>query len=196
MSDPSQIIDPASRGYASRQGRLCAQMRWTGMQVALGLLVCAAIGIGLATAPEMAWLGLSALIALLSVSTVGVRLLAMVVAIWRDPTIQIAAVDIQNVDVSTLPRYCVLVPLYREPEVVPHLLAALESLVYPRDRLDIQFLVEPDDQVTIEALGRQQLPGYMRVTTAPLGTPRTKPPCPRRWPSGPAASRPFRAPGR
>lgn len=72
------------------------------------------------------------------------------------------------------PLYTVLVPLYREAAVVPGLVAALASLDYPQERLDIKFLVECDDHDTKAAFSGL-LFSHMEVVVVPDGRPRTKP---------------------
>ncbi|MFA7261482.1 MAG: glycosyltransferase family 2 protein [Caulobacter sp.] len=74
-----------------------------------------------------------------------------------------------------LPAYTVIVALYREAEVAADLVAALESLDYPRDRLQILIVLESDDAETWRALAGLPLPGFIEVLAAPPGTPRTKP---------------------
>lgn len=74
-----------------------------------------------------------------------------------------------------LPRYAVLVALYREADVVGQLLEALNQLDYPKDRLQISLIVEEDDTETRAALGSLRLGAHMRVVVVPAGVPRTKP---------------------
>jgi glycosyltransferase XagB len=76
---------------------------------------------------------------------------------------------------SALPSYCVLVPLHREARIVPALVERLNALLYPRDRLDVLFLVEADDLETAAALQALPLPPSMLVMRLPEGDPRTKP---------------------
>jgi cellulose synthase/poly-beta-1,6-N-acetylglucosamine synthase-like glycosyltransferase len=76
---------------------------------------------------------------------------------------------------ARLPRYGVLVPLYREARIVPKLLAALGRLDYPPEKLDIRICVEQDDGATRAALDAAGLPGWMQVVVVPPGQPRTKP---------------------
>lgn len=77
---------------------------------------------------------------------------------------------------AELPTYTVLVALYQEANMLPQLSAALDCLHYPRDRLEIVFLVEEDDQSTrIAASTAVQGRPHMRVTVVPAGRPRTKP---------------------
>lgn len=74
------------------------------------------------------------------------------------------------------PVYTILVPMYREPpQVVANLLAALERLDYPKDRLDVILLLEEDDESTLQSCKSLSPPGYVRLITVPPSLPRTKP---------------------
>ncbi|WP_166443737.1 glycosyltransferase [Rhabdaerophilum calidifontis] len=79
------------------------------------------------------------------------------------------------VESRNLPRYSVLVPLYREANIVADLVARLDALQYPRDRLEILFLVESDDAETRAALAAVPRPPGFLIFPVPEGTPRTKP---------------------
>lgn len=74
-----------------------------------------------------------------------------------------------------LPAYSVIVPLFREAEVVPQLVAALEAIDYPRNRLQLLFVIEADDPQTRAALAAAALPAHAEIVVAPPGFPRTKP---------------------
>jgi len=50
-----------------------------------------------------------------------------------------------------LPRYTILVPMYREAAVLPGLVRALKALDYPAHLLDIKLVLEEDDAETIAA---------------------------------------------
>lgn len=78
---------------------------------------------------------------------------------------------------APLPVYSVLVPLHREARIAPQIVDALAALDYPRDRLDIQFLVEEPDRETRAALLAEigRLGAAATVTVVPDGLPRTKP---------------------
>ncbi|MBO6675523.1 MAG: glycosyltransferase [Rhizobiales bacterium] len=76
---------------------------------------------------------------------------------------------------ADLPIYSVLVPIYDEAAMVPQLIASLRALDYPPDKLEIFLLAEADDQATLQALSRQNLPGHMAVIRVPPSEPRTKP---------------------
>jgi cellulose synthase/poly-beta-1,6-N-acetylglucosamine synthase-like glycosyltransferase len=72
------------------------------------------------------------------------------------------------------PVYTVLCPLYREANVVPDLLAALDALDYPTHALDVKLLVEADDAETVAALAVLAQP-HIEVVVVPAAAPRTKP---------------------
>ncbi|XWN32024.1 MAG: glycosyltransferase family 2 protein [Devosia sp.] len=76
---------------------------------------------------------------------------------------------------SELPDYTILVPLYREDEGLIQLVRALRRLDYPREKLDIQFLVEADDLMTQRAVRSAARYLNCRMSVVPEGSPRTKP---------------------
>ncbi len=73
------------------------------------------------------------------------------------------------------PVISILVPLYRERDIAPRLVARLGALTWPREKLDVLLVVEEDDQLTRAALRRARLPAWMRVIVAPESTLKTKP---------------------
>jgi glycosyltransferase XagB len=83
---------------------------------------------------------------------------------------QVAALN--DVD---LPIYSILVPVYKEPEVVPRLLKALARIDYPREKLDVLLLMEADDLETIAKAKEAKPPSFFRFILVPESLPRTKP---------------------
>jgi cellulose synthase/poly-beta-1,6-N-acetylglucosamine synthase-like glycosyltransferase len=76
---------------------------------------------------------------------------------------------------SELPTYTVMIPAYREPEVINNLVASIAQLEYPVDRLQVLVLVEADDDETIDAV-RDEDPGpQFTLVLVPPAEPRTKP---------------------
>lgn len=76
---------------------------------------------------------------------------------------------------EALPHYSLIVPLYREADVAGELVANLDRLDYPRDRLQALIVLEADDQITQAAFHALDLPAFIQVLVAPPGEPRTKP---------------------
>lgn len=74
-----------------------------------------------------------------------------------------------------LPTYSIIVALYREAASVAGLVQALEKLDYPREKLDIKIVLEPDDLPTRDALDCLALRPEFDILVAPASGPRTKP---------------------
>lgn len=78
-------------------------------------------------------------------------------------------------ELTDLPMYTILCPLYREAGVLPQLVAACSALDYPKARLDVKLLLEEDDAETRAVIAQAQLPAYMEVVVVPAEGQRTKP---------------------
>ena len=76
---------------------------------------------------------------------------------------------------SELPVYSILVPLYREANVIPALARALRAIDYPAEKIDIKLIVEADDAATIVAAENAAIDPRFTVIRVPPGAPRTKP---------------------
>ncbi len=76
---------------------------------------------------------------------------------------------------DNLPIYSVLIPLYKEEMKASSILLAIEKLNYPKSKLDVKFIIEADDQMTIRALAGLSIPSYVHVIKVPYSLPRTKP---------------------
>lgn len=73
------------------------------------------------------------------------------------------------------PVYTLLIALKDEADSAAQLSAAICSLEYPRDRLDIKLLIETGDEATRDALRLQRWPAGTQLLIVPPGMPRTKP---------------------
>ncbi|MCC6947337.1 MAG: glycosyltransferase [Bradyrhizobiaceae bacterium] len=74
-----------------------------------------------------------------------------------------------------LPVYTIILPLYREAPVVAKLIAAIQRLDYPREKLDVKLLLEEEDLETREAVARLDLAAPFEIIAPPKDGPRTKP---------------------
>lgn len=74
-----------------------------------------------------------------------------------------------------LPRYTVLVPVYKEANIVANLIGNLGALDYPAHLLEVLILVEEDDVETRAAAEAAHPPAHFRFITVPAGAPQTKP---------------------
>jgi cellulose synthase/poly-beta-1,6-N-acetylglucosamine synthase-like glycosyltransferase len=76
---------------------------------------------------------------------------------------------------ADLPSFTVLIPAYRERQVVEHLLRAIGTLDYPRDKFEVKLVLEADDHETIEAASAVELTIDVEIVLVPPAEPRTKP---------------------
>ncbi len=83
--------------------------------------------------------------------------------------------EVEALDDDHLPVYTILVPVYKEPEVVHILVNSLKKMDYPQSKLDILLLLEEDDDLTLQAAREAAPPGNWRFITVPDALPKTKP---------------------
>ncbi len=76
---------------------------------------------------------------------------------------------------SELPVYTVMIPAYREPEVINELIQRVTQFEYPPDRLDVKLLIEADDRETIAAIAASMPGDQFELVKVPPADPRTKP---------------------
>jgi cellulose synthase/poly-beta-1,6-N-acetylglucosamine synthase-like glycosyltransferase len=105
----------------------------------------------------------------------GLRALLAWVGANRSNDIKVTDHQVAILDDRDLPVYTVLVPMYKEPEVLPELVAALRRLDYPLSKLDIKLILEQDDVETVTAAQALGLEGIFEIIRVPDSQPKTKP---------------------
>lgn len=73
-------------------------------------------------------------------------------------------------DDKNLPRYSIIVPMYKEDYSLSSLIDSLSHLKYPKNKLEIVFVVEQFDRRTISYLKKQKNKFY-RIICVPRGGP-------------------------
>jgi cellulose synthase/poly-beta-1,6-N-acetylglucosamine synthase-like glycosyltransferase len=104
--------------------------------------------------------------------TVSFKLVACLVGAAAGPR---KAEDEVERDDRRLPHYTVLVPAYREANVIGGLMANLAALDYPVEKLEILVLLESDDEETIATARAARPPSTVRLVVVPDAQPKTKP---------------------
>jgi len=168
-----QEIDAASHQLGRRYPLLCC--RQNGRIPSVLPLLGTSIGVFGLLAPAVFLLGVSILMLACFFLLIGLRAWLYLLGAGetreredsRDRLVESAEIN--------WPRYTVLVPLFREAESVPGLVAALNGLDYPADKLEILFLTEYADADTRDALLDEPLHPGAQILTLPNGQPRTKP---------------------
>ena len=75
---------------------------------------------------------------------------------------------------STLPSVTILLPLYKEANMVQQLADMLRRIDYPNELMDCLILLEADDHGTTLAAVHADWPDFTRIVSVPEGQPRTK----------------------
>lgn len=83
--------------------------------------------------------------------------------------------DLRELIEDELPIYTILLPVYKEDKLIKKLIWNLQSLDYPREKLDIKLLIEEDDDKTLNAVRNLDFPAIFEVVVVPFQMPKTKP---------------------
>ncbi len=103
------------------------------------------------------------------------KLVTIFLSVVKKWEIQVQPHEIAAFKDAELPMYTILVPLYKETEVVNKIVRHISEFDYPKDKLDVKILLEPDDPGTLEAIQQTGLPGFCEVIVCPDSKPKTKP---------------------
>ncbi len=173
----AERIDEAVRGLYRRRPASSAggTMIWTWQLVAAAIAVGLVIG-GLSTAPEATIGALAGVAALPFLCVTLLRLAALREVVFAARAGRRAAGrSLPALGDRQLPVYSVLVPLFREANVLADLVRALGALDYPRAKLEVLLILEECDLETQAALLALGPPPGFRTVIVPDGQPRTKP---------------------
>jgi cellulose synthase/poly-beta-1,6-N-acetylglucosamine synthase-like glycosyltransferase len=96
-------------------------------------------------------------------------------AFGRRREIVVTDEEVAAIDERDCPIYTILVPLYRETEVLPRLIENLSALDYPKSKLEVLLLAEEDDIETIETIESLDLAPFFNLIVVPDSQPKTKP---------------------
>ncbi|MGH8441712.1 MAG: glycosyltransferase family 2 protein [Nevskiaceae bacterium] len=142
----------------------------------IGLGVTASLlAVALYLAPTPTIIAINIVVAMFYLLTFGLRAVLSWYGAARATEYKISATEVRSLKDTELPYYTVLVPMYKEPEVLPILASALRKLNYPRSKLDIKLLLEEGDSETIEAAKKLQLESIFEIVRVPPSEPQTKP---------------------
>ncbi|CAA9230268.1 MAG: FIG00544905: hypothetical protein [uncultured Acidimicrobiales bacterium] len=178
--EEASALDDAVNALRRRAPEMSADPTITHGQrrVLLGLLALVVVGLTLDVQATLVALISVAIVLYLAALVFRIELIRR--ALDAPPMMTVTDEEARSVEPEDLPVFTVLVPLYREPSVVPALLTALEAIEYPPDRLDVKILLEADDHETIAAMrhapsSRVSSPLQLELLVVPPGEPRTKP---------------------
>lgn len=171
VGDNSEKADEAVWALARAFPEYSAHIRVTRPQIAAMIAIVAVVAVGALLAPRGVAIAVASAMAIGFVANVIFRSLL----IWIGAGEEQAAAPVHRLSDNDLPRYTVLVPVYREAAVLPALIGHLRALDYPLGQLDIRIVTESDDRETVEAAEHLATGSAFTVVKVPVCHPRTKP---------------------
>jgi cellulose synthase/poly-beta-1,6-N-acetylglucosamine synthase-like glycosyltransferase len=161
---------------AERDPEMSARRVFAPVQIAIVYGLLTALMAGLALAPVATLIALNVGMGIFYLGNFLFKGILVAVGGGRsthqDDEIAILARQLKD---EELPVFTVLVPMFREPEMLPILAHALRQLDYPLGKLDIKIVLEAGDHETIEVARTLGLEGVFEVIRVPPSVPQTKP---------------------
>ena len=153
---------------------LSAQRVFTPGQIMFGYALLTLMLLGVALSPTATLIALNAVMSVFYLGNFAFKGILVFVGGARtiNDTIAIEARALRE---DELPVFTVLVPMYKEPAMLPMLAQSLRALDYPLGKLDIKLVLEASDHETIEVASKLGLEGMFEVIRVPPSHPQTKP---------------------
>jgi glycosyltransferase XagB len=93
----------------------------------------------------------------------------------NSPAITVSREKALALEDESLPVYTIFCPLYKEWQVLPQFVRAIQNLDYPPEKLQVLLLLEENDETTIDKARTMTLPDNFEVVVVPHTLPKTKP---------------------
>jgi glycosyltransferase XagB len=143
--------------------------RLTMIGLAVVVMIC------LVLAPRITGITLLSVITVMYLTMLVFRLVLLGLSLEPSRDYDRSDADALAFPTDLLPTFSIIVPAYKEPEVIAHLVKSLGELDYPKDKLEILLALEADDHETIDAAQAVIDPTTTRIVAVPASEPRTKP---------------------
>ena len=170
-----RIVVARSDGLGSVPADMSAATTLTPQQRRAMLIGAAVVGVSLLLAPLATVTSAIALVTALYLAILVQRIRIFTLALGDPDMVSIADEEARAIPASRLPVYTILVPAYREPEVIARLLTGLAALEYPAHKLDVKLLLEQDDPETYQAAIAANPGPHVEIIRVPPTGPKTKP---------------------
>jgi len=139
------------------------------------LVILALLAIlALVLAPRIALIVLVVLCAAIPLAVTLARIKLALGSLRRRGVLRFASDEVAEIPDRELPRYSILVPLFREARLIPRLAESMRRLDYPVAKLEILLLCEEGDEVTLGVIKAAALPPCFQLLVVPRSQPRTK----------------------
>lgn len=170
-----QLRDKASLGLWGRSPAQSARtvlVRWQQVALVIALVL---VALAIWASPRLVVVTLSVLVGLAFLIGTGFKFWASIRGARMERVARTDPGRLAALRDDELPRYTVLVPVYKEANIVANLIENLGAIDYPAHKLEVLILVEEDDTETRAAAEAAHPPSHFRFITVPAGAPQTKP---------------------
>ncbi|HWH26996.1 MAG TPA: glycosyltransferase [Pseudolysinimonas sp.] len=169
------IADQAANELFRQNPELSARVVFARGQK-VGLIVCAAVLLVLLVFfPAAVIIGAITFVSLVFLAGTLFKFFVAMLGAKFDVVERISNAEVAALQDYELPKYTVLVPVFRESNIVAQLVGNLGKIDYPVDKLEVLVLIEQEDSLTREVFLGANPPPHFHIVTIPKGTPQTKP---------------------
>jgi cellulose synthase/poly-beta-1,6-N-acetylglucosamine synthase-like glycosyltransferase len=154
---------------------LSAKTTFSPRQAVAAWIIASLLLLGLFFSVRGTLIAVSAVVTVVYTLTFLFRFMLTWVGADRRVDISVSNAEVAALKDFDLPVYTVLVPMYREWEVLPILVDSMRRLDYPRAKLDVKLVLEAGDHETIEAAKALQAESLFEIVRVPNSQPKTKP---------------------
>ena len=152
-----------------------AIVTFTSRQLAVGLIIVIITIIGLVLNWRSTLFGINIFFQVIYALMTILKLYIVIKGERKNTQIRFGRKNVEAINELELPIYTLLIPVFKETEVVKKLIKNIEAFDYPHYKLDVRILLEEDDKETIQVVKEMTLPNYFTVIVVPKSTPQTKP---------------------
>jgi cellulose synthase/poly-beta-1,6-N-acetylglucosamine synthase-like glycosyltransferase len=168
-------LEESIAGLLYRNPDESAFQTFTNQQLLMTIALLAAVIVCAILIPRPFFIAFNAFFGIFYLSVTVYRLWLATRSSAESLTIQVTQAEIDAIEDADLPIYTIMIPVFREKEVLKQLIHSVESFNYPKEKLDVKLLFEESDTETIRAAREIHPPGYFEFLVVPDAIPRTKP---------------------
>ena len=165
----------AREALYNREPELSAKITASPGQKNMLLALLILLLLGITVSAHITLVVLSALISALYAALFLFRGVLTLIGSGRRVDLSVSSAEIAALQDADLPVFTVLVPMYRESEVLPILIASIRKMDYPRTKLDVKLVLEAADHETIAAARALGVEDLFEIIRVPDSQPKTKP---------------------
>ncbi|WP_238590822.1 glycosyltransferase family 2 protein [Paenibacillus beijingensis] len=170
-----ELLHESTEKLKQQQPENSASVTFTVLQIVIAAVLAAVVIGGLIANWFAMLLILNVIIQLFYFTMTVMKFMIIIYGTRHEAQIRISEEELRQLNERELPVYTILVPMYKESEVIPHLAQNLNRLDYPKHKLDVRLLIEEDDVESLEVIRSLSLPLYFKTIIVPHSLPKTKP---------------------